>query len=226
MTDPQTKINALWNAASKEYDGQARHGVLDAREKAAWLAALRGLLPPAPADVVDVGTGTGMLALLISEMGHAVTGVDLAEEMLAQARAKAEAAGLAVRFELGDAHEPPGAAGRVDVVISRHVFWTLTDPPRALSNWRRLLRPGGRVVIIDGLWGASGTDDNRLGDIATSLPMMLADSLDQVRAVVEGAGFTGVAVSDLAEVERIELELHGPPEDAEPRYVMVARKPA
>jgi SAM-dependent methyltransferase len=146
--------------------------------------------------------------------------------MLAQARAKAAASGLDARFDEGDAHDPPGEAASVDVVISRHVFWTLTDPPRALRDWLRLLRPGGRVVIIDGLWSvvSDGPNDDRLGDIARSLPIMRPDiTLDDVLTMVRDAGYVDVTAGDLADVEHVERELHGEPDEG-PRYVITGFK--
>ncbi|MGH8932096.1 MAG: class I SAM-dependent methyltransferase [Egibacteraceae bacterium] len=56
--------------------------------KDAWADVCSGALPTPPADVLDVGTGTGQVALLLADLGHRVTGIDLAEGMLALARAK------------------------------------------------------------------------------------------------------------------------------------------
>src|SRR5262245_9423365 len=81
--DPQGHVTAYWNFRSVSYDAQPGHGLHHEAERRAWLAALRELSPPAPADVLDAGTGTGFLAWLLAELGHRVTGVDLAEAMLA-----------------------------------------------------------------------------------------------------------------------------------------------
>jgi SAM-dependent methyltransferase len=221
--DVQAKINALWDGASAEYDATPSHGIHDDEQRAAWSAVLKAMLPPLPADALDVGTGTGVIALLLAEMGYAVRGVDLSEGMLAHARRKARAAQLDARFEIADAHDPPGDAESLDAVVNRHVLWTLMEPSRALANWRRLLRPGGRLVIIDGLWGSKA--DDRIDDIAPSLPLLApSTSLDDVRALVEGADFIDVTVSDLAELDRLEQRISGGA-NPQPHYVVAARKP-
>jgi SAM-dependent methyltransferase len=81
----QEHINAYWDVRSRSYDGDPGHGILDEEERRAWLAAL--------ADVLDAGTGTGFLAFLLADLGHRVTGIDLSEDMLSAALARAAAAG-------------------------------------------------------------------------------------------------------------------------------------
>jgi SAM-dependent methyltransferase len=72
--------------------------------------------------------------------------------MLEEAGRKARQAGVPVRFSLGDAARPPLAGGSFDVVLARHVLWAMPDPAAALANWIGLLRPGGRLVLIEGRW--------------------------------------------------------------------------
>ena len=62
-----------------------------------------------------------------------------------------------MRFTHGDAYALPPADGSVDAVVSRMLFWTLYDPPKAVLEWRRVLAPGGRIVVIDALYFASPT---------------------------------------------------------------------
>jgi SAM-dependent methyltransferase len=221
--DVQAKINALWDRASAEYDATPTHGIDDAEQSAAWSAVFAALLPPPPADVLDVGTGTGVIALLLARDGYAVRGVDLSEGMLGHARGKAQTLQLAAHFEIADAHDPPGDQESVDAIVSRHVFWTLMQPARALTNWLRLLRPGARLVIVDGLWG--GKADDRIDDIAPSLPLLApATSQDDIRRLVEATGYVDVTLSALPELDRLEQSISGE-RDPQPHYVLAARKP-
>ena len=157
MTDLQGKITGFWSAVADGYE--AHPGNVPARgsrEHQAWVHAIADLLPPAPADVLDAGTGTGFVAMIAAALGHRVTAIDLAEPMLAVARAEADRRGVAVTFAAGDAVAPAFAAASFDAIVSRHLIWTLRDIDVALSAWRRLLRPGGRVVAIDGFWFSAG----------------------------------------------------------------------
>jgi ubiquinone/menaquinone biosynthesis C-methylase UbiE len=78
----QQRINQFWNERAASAQGAAHHAIVDDNQRRAWLGALAPLLPPAPADVLDVGTGTGFLAFLLSDLGHRVTGIDLSDGML------------------------------------------------------------------------------------------------------------------------------------------------
>lgn len=102
--------------------------------------------------MLDLGTGSGNVALLLAADGYDVTGIDLAEGMLEQARAKLAGHPRPPRFLTGDAVDPPFAPGSVDAIVSRYLLWTLRDAPAALGRWHALLRPGGTLVAIDGQW--------------------------------------------------------------------------
>jgi ubiquinone/menaquinone biosynthesis C-methylase UbiE len=92
-----------------------------------------------------------MSAILLS-LGADVTGLDLAEPMIARARSKLLERKPHVRFFQGDAENTLEPDGSKDAVVCRHLVWTLIDPAAAFRDWYRVLRPGGRVAIIDGDW--------------------------------------------------------------------------
>ncbi|MEU0471386.1 class I SAM-dependent methyltransferase [Streptomyces olivaceus] len=141
-----------WDAAAASFDDEPDHGLRDAGVRRAWAARLASWLPERPGDVLDLGCGTGSLSLLAAVQGHRVTGVDLSPAMVELARTKL--AGRDAVFLTGDAAAPPVGGQRFDTVLVRHVLWTLPDPERALRYWRELLRPEGRLVLVEGVWGS------------------------------------------------------------------------
>ncbi|WP_328633909.1 class I SAM-dependent methyltransferase [Streptomyces sp. NBC_00356] len=159
-----------WEAMAGEFDDEPDHGLRDPVVRAAWAERLAGWLPEGAGDVVDIGCGTGSMSLLAAERGHRVTGVDSAPGMLELARRKL--VGRDAEFLLGDAAEPPVAAGAYDVVLARHVLWMLPDMGAVLRRWVSLLRPGGRLVLVEGVWGEvspAGIPGARLADVLAPL---------------------------------------------------------
>ncbi|MEU6574536.1 class I SAM-dependent methyltransferase [Streptomyces sp. NPDC046805] len=146
-------VSVDWDAAAGSFDDEPDHGLRAPAVRAAWADRLAAWLPARPVDVLDLGCGTGSLSLLAAEKGHRVTGVDLSRPMVELARAKLELAGRGAVFLVGDAAMPPVGEQRFDVVLVRHLLWTLADPARVLRYWRGLLRPGGRLVLVEGVWG-------------------------------------------------------------------------
>jgi ubiquinone/menaquinone biosynthesis C-methylase UbiE len=149
-------VRGYWDGEAVRFDEEPDHGLRDPQVRAAWDRLLREHLPPPPADVLDLGCGTGSLTLLLAQAGHRVHGVDLAPRMVTAATAKLTAAGVTATVEVGDASAPPGGPQSYDVVLTRHVLWALPDPSAALSRWVRLLRPGGRLLLVEGRWWTGG----------------------------------------------------------------------
>lgn len=167
------------------------------------------LLPPPPAQVLDLCTGTGFAALICAGLGHEVVGADLAPSMLAVARTTAESRGLRARFIESDAVTPRFEDESFDVVVSRHSLWTLREPAEALARWRRLLRPDGRIIMIDAfhLWDltAPKSDEDKFflrhytADVQAALPFMQLQSSAPLLAALEKARFRDAQFELLAE---------------------------
>ncbi|MER6629750.1 class I SAM-dependent methyltransferase [Streptomyces sp. NPDC000987] len=173
-----TGADVDWDARAAAFDEEPDHGLRDPGVRRALAGRLTGRLPGRACDVLDLGCGTGSLSLLAAEQGHRVTGVDRSPAMVAFARAKAAGqAGRDVVFLVGDAALPPVGERRFDVVLVRHVLWALPDPGRALRHWRRLLRPGGRFVLVEGVWGTAGP----VGIPADRLTALLSPLAGEVR---------------------------------------------
>jgi len=118
----------------------------------AWADLIIPLMPPVPATILDVGCGTGSLSVLLAQEGHNVHGIDFSEGMVAAARAKADAAGVAARFEVDDAQTPSVKPASIDVVLGRHILWALPNPRAALARWIAALREPGLLVLVEGHW--------------------------------------------------------------------------
>ncbi|MGH2388428.1 MAG: class I SAM-dependent methyltransferase, partial [Chloroflexota bacterium] len=117
-----------WDERALTYDDEIGHGKLSRGEERAWRHALTALCGRVDAQrelhVLDVGTGTGVMARLMAAMGHRVTGVDLSPAMLDAARARAEERGQPATYVEGRADALPFEDGAFDLVFSRHLLWT------------------------------------------------------------------------------------------------------
>ncbi|MGW0864047.1 class I SAM-dependent methyltransferase [Streptomyces sp. NPDC002611] len=102
-------------------------------------------------DILDVGTGTGSLARLLAVAGAKVTGIDPARQLLDQARELDRAAGAEIDYQVGTAEDTGLPDGSFDVVCAGQC-WHWFDAPKATAEIRRLLRPGGLVVIAHFDW--------------------------------------------------------------------------
>lgn len=161
--------------------------------------------------VLDVGCGCGQSSLQIAERvgtsGH-VLGIDISEPMLA--RAIERASGLEqASFENADAQLHEFKASDFDLVYSRFGVMFFADPPAAFANFRRALKPGGRLAFV--CWQAAPRNQWILVPMlaiakhvplppppepGTPGPMSLADT-DRTRGILETAGFEDVAFEDL-----------------------------
>lgn len=158
--DKSRRIRRMFNAIARTYDLNNRLHSLFLDQRWRREAVRRARLKPG--DVVaDVACGTGDLALAFAGAGAGlVIGVDFASSMIELARIKAAASAIgrrACRFVCGDALELPLADGCADVVSIAFGIRNVADPPSALREFRRVLRPGGRLIMLE-----FGLPDNRL----------------------------------------------------------------
>jgi len=112
---------------------------------------LLGLLPAGGlGDVLDLGTGTGRMLELLAGRAGRCDGVDLSHDMLTVARANLDRAGIAnVSVRQADIYQVPFEDASYDTIIIHQVLHFLDRPAAAIGEAARLLRPGGRLVVVD-----------------------------------------------------------------------------
>ncbi|GAA4234164.1 SAM-dependent methyltransferase [Streptosporangium album] len=174
--------------------------LLDAVDALPSSVALRahsyGLLDLAPgAPVVDVGCGVGRAVAEMAEHGAEAVGVDVSEQMIAVGRRRRPGADLRV----GDAYALPFQDGQLAGYRAEKVYHELGDPARALGEARRVLAPGGRIVLIGQDWDTFVIDSDHPG-LTRTIVHARADTIAAPRAargyrnLLLDAGFDDVAV--------------------------------
>ncbi len=174
------EIKAYWSSRAESFDSQAGHEIFSDAERAAWhQLILRHVGHGERRRALDLASGTGVVSNLLDDLGFDVTGMDWSEPMLERARTKARLQGRSARFLMGDAENTMEPDASYDVIINRHLVWTLVDPEAAFSEWLRVLKPGGKVLIVDGDFVNSG--------LLAKLANALARTIARFRKVTPGS---------------------------------------
>ncbi len=169
-----------------------------ARTSVVW-DALRPALEGDPLDVLDIGGGTGGLAVRVAELGHRVTVVDPSPDALASLDRRARELGVAVRGEQGDLSTLLDVTGpsSVDVVLCHGVLEVVDDPAAALETLRRVLRPGGTLSLLVGQRHAAVVARAMAGHFAQALALLDAPGGSTASAGRDtGAGRSGRRFTD------------------------------
>jgi len=244
MTDGvKEQVAAHWDRRAAHFDEDFGHSIRTPAERAAWdrildlvlrepqLTAMGRQGSRLKGDALDVGCGTGFLSFELAERGHRVTGIDFAPSMLTEARRKAAERAVAVRFEHGDAEQLSYASHSFDLVMTRHVLWTLPHPEAALDEWIRVLRPGGRLVVVDSQADAASqlppTENARTSQeyatVGDQLPYLAGRSREQIVALFQTHGLVGVGsdpLLDLVEAQAQRMVDEGRERRTRRRYVV------
>jgi ubiquinone/menaquinone biosynthesis C-methylase UbiE len=173
---------------------------LDTTEAMPGAAELRAdtyeLLRPAPGQAVaDVGCGGGLAVAELAERGARPVGIDASQDMVTVARQRWPEH----EFLLGSAEKLPLDDGSLAGYRADKVFHDLADPAGALAEARRVLAPGGRIVLLDPDWDTLAIDSDD-PDLTRTIVHARADRLPspyvarQYRALLLDSGFTDVTV--------------------------------
>ena len=231
VPDPvKQQVAAHWDRRAPGFDAGFGHSIATPAERAAWDRILALVIPSRNGlDALDIGCGTGFLSLELAGRGHRVSGIDFAPAMLAEARRKAAERDLAIRFEQGDAEQLPFAAGSFDLAVCRHLLWTLPHPEAALDEWIRVLRPGGRLVVVDSQFDPSVLEVSpQYAGIADRLPFIGGRPQAEIEALFRAHGLVDVGgdpVLDLVQAQAERMVAEGSESPVRRRYVVWGEVP-
>lgn len=147
----QEKIEDWWSDA-EEYDLYIKQEFQDDRFRAWKELFTEHLGGKTNLRILDIGTGSGFFASVLADMGNEVIGIDCSDAMLERARRNAVQLNVNPRFYKMDAHHTFFEEMSFDWIVSRNVTWTLHRPKEAYMHWKKLLKPGGRLLIFDANW--------------------------------------------------------------------------
>mgnify|MGYP001031805241 FL=1 len=196
-----------------DFHARANRGTYaDRRASAVWAETIRRLVDPTGRRVADIGCGGGIYSRKWREIGaDEAVGVDFSAEMIGAARE--QAAGLSrVSFRQGDAAATGLPTGNVDIVFQRALIHHLKDYAACFAEARRLLVPGGRLIIQDRTPAdveLPGSPDHIRGYFFERFPRLLAVESGRrpteaaVRQALQAAGFDRIESTTLWEVRKI-----------------------
>jgi ubiquinone/menaquinone biosynthesis C-methylase UbiE len=182
------------------YEKTTRKDIAEFHKLAARLAALL----PAGGDVLEVAPGPGFLSVALAQAANLrVTALEIGKTFVEIARRNAAEAGVAANIVQGNAAAMPFADSSFDLLVCRAAFKNFAEPSKALEEMRRVLRPGGRALIVDLRRDVSMRDIDRYVDslhvglfsrwfTSFTFRFMLlrrAYTVEAMRQLVAGVGF-------------------------------------
>jgi len=175
------------NFSAHALTGEERRQLVPGRSWAAWARAL-GLLMPA-VDVADLGCGEGYLTLEAARWARRVIAVDRSKDVLARGKALAVRRKLRnITWKRGDLEKLPIRDGSIDIALLSQALHHADHPDRALAEAYRILRPGGRLLVLDLREHEEAWVRTRLGD------RWLGFKDAQLEALIKAAGFRKTVV--------------------------------
>jgi SAM-dependent methyltransferase len=161
------EMNALKNRLRETWSS-GDYGIV-ARELEKSAEAFLARIPfDAGTRLLDVACGTGQIAFPAARRGARVTGVDIAPNLVAQARERVEKEGVEVSFDEGDAEQLPYEDGSFDLVVTLIGAMFAPRPERVAAELARVCRPGGRIVM--GNWTPEGFIGSMFKTVAKHAP--------------------------------------------------------
>ena len=189
MTNQLTSIEQYWTRRAPSYTDVIQKNLTNGWDDV-WADTLISHFPEQELEtvrVLDIGTGPGFYAIILAARGCMVTAVDYSEGMLAEAYSNAGELAEVIDFRRMDAQNLDFDDNSFDVIVSRNLTWNLENPVRAYGEWKRVLRPGGRIINFDANWYAYLFSDEKRNAFAIDRINTLRSGVPDHNAYEEGA---------------------------------------
>ncbi len=156
----QNKIKEKWEHCSTGYS-QIIKDELNSFRPQAWIDLIKEQVEFCKTlKILDIGCGPGFFSIILSKCGHDVMGIDCCDNMIKEAEFNAMNEGVTPKFSQMDSHKLEFEDDTFDLILNRNVTWTLADPIRAYAEWKRVLKPGGKLLIFDANWKLEKYDND------------------------------------------------------------------
>ena len=152
------EIQNYWNHRYTGYS-KVNQKELEGIQRERWQEQLKRLLPANKnLKVLDIGTGPGFFTIILEELGYNnITGIDISNKMLEVAKENIQKFGKpnsSIQFIQMDAQNLKFYTNSFDIIVCRNLTWNLEKPQQAYSEWLRVLKPNGTLLIFDANWYA------------------------------------------------------------------------
>lgn len=161
MRSLQERVKDYWTQRAPYFSAVRRNELEDGITDR-WIEEITRYLPEGRTlDILDAGTGTGYFSIILTALGHRLTGIDLTPAMIEEARKMAEQSDIQADFLLMDAQATTFDDGSFDAIVTRNLTWTLPDPEKAYRDWYRILRKGGVLINFDADYARNVRNENQ-----------------------------------------------------------------
>lgn len=182
------EIKSYWSKRAEGYSISNRES-LKSDEKQQYEEFFKKYIPTnKKLKTIDMGCGPGFLAILLANMGCDSFAFDCTENMLLKAEENARDLGVNLNIIQGDAQNPKIEDNTFDLLVSRNLIWNLEDPEKAYKEWIRIVKPGGKIIILDGnhycyLFDERYMEERKINGHANELKNIMGVSPEEINRI-------------------------------------------